>query len=52
MAKNNRGKRLYKLPSRGRGICPLCGKTRIKLLYPYRTAANELLKVCKNCRQK
>jgi hypothetical protein len=31
MAKRNRGKTINYLPSRGRGTCPLCGRTRIKL---------------------
>lgn len=52
MAKRNRGKILNKLPSKGRGECPLCGKTRIKLLYPHRTDTNQLINVCKNCRNK
>lgn len=52
MAKRNRGKTISYLPSNGRGTCPLCGKTRIKLLYPHRTATNQMIKVCKNCRNK
>ncbi len=52
MAKKNRGKLLNKLPARGRGKCPLCEKTGIKLLYPYRTETNTLIQVCKNCRKK
>ncbi|WP_197089635.1 hypothetical protein [Bacillus sp. SA1-12] len=52
MAKRNRGKSLKKLPSKGRGTCPVCGRTRIKLLYPYRKEGNQMLNVCKNCRDK
>ncbi|MBO9128985.1 hypothetical protein [Bacillus sp. 165] len=52
MAKRNRGKTLNTLPARGRGTCPLCNKTRIKLLYPYRTETNQTIKVCKFCRDK
>lgn len=52
MAKKYRGKTLKKLPSNGRGECPLCKKTRIKLLYPHRTETNQLIQVCKNCRNK
>ncbi|WP_205439606.1 hypothetical protein [Peribacillus alkalitolerans] len=52
MAKRNRGKTLLNLPSRGRGVCPLCGKTGIKLLYPHKTETKQIIKVCKNCRDK
>jgi hypothetical protein len=52
MAKRNRGKTINYLPSRGRGTCPLCGRTRIKLLYPFKTETNQTIKVCKNCRLK
>lgn len=52
MAKRNRGKTISYLPSNGRGTCPLCGRTRIKLLYPYKTETNQTMKVCKNCRNK
>lgn len=52
MAKRYRGKSLNNLPAHGRGKCPLCHKTGIKLLYPYRTATNQLINVCKNCRNK
>lgn len=51
MAKSNRGKTLYKLPSRGRGTCPVCGKTRIKLLYTH-VGENGQVKVCKYCSKK
>ncbi|MGG1399178.1 hypothetical protein ABE288_15430 [Bacillus salipaludis] len=52
MAKRNRGKTISYLPSRGRGTCPLCGRTRIKLLYPHKTVENVTIKVCKMCRHK
>jgi len=51
LAKSNRGKSLKKLPSRGRGTCPLCGKTRIKLLYTY-VGEDGQKKVCKQCNKK
>ena len=50
--KSNRGKRLNKLPSKGRGVCPVCGRTGIKLLFDYRTEDDKVLDVCKNCRTK
>lgn len=52
MVKRKRGKALNKLPSRGRGECPICHRKRIKLIYEKRTDANEVLNVCKNCRKK
>ena len=33
MSKNHRGKGIRDLFARGRGICPACGTTGIKLLY-------------------
>jgi len=51
MAKSNRGKALYKLPSRARGTCPLCGRTRIKLLYTH-VGEDGKVKVCKQCSKK
>jgi hypothetical protein len=52
MAKRNRGKSLSNLLSKGRGKCPLCGRTRIKLLYRHKTDTNQTIQVCKNCRDK
>lgn len=49
MAKNKRGKSLWTLPQRGRGTCPVCGSTRIKLLYTKTTSSGQPLKVCKKC---
>ncbi|MFL6517213.1 MAG: hypothetical protein ACJ8GL_03970, partial [Bacillus sp. (in: firmicutes)] len=52
MAKRNRGKTISYLPSNGRGTCPLCERTRIKLLYSHKTETNQTIKVCKYCRDK
>ena len=49
MAKTRRGKALWNRPGRARGTCPLCGRTRIKLLYE-RTVSGQKLTVCKICR--
>lgn len=49
MAKNNRGKSLYKQPSRSRGTCPICHATRIKLLETHKKSDGTQLKVCKRC---
>lgn len=50
MAKSNRGKALWKMPSRGRGTCPVCRATRIKLLYTRTLENGAKAKVCKRCR--
>ncbi|MBK9748174.1 MAG: hypothetical protein J0M07_24425 [Anaerolineae bacterium] len=49
MGKSHRGKGLYKMPAHGRGTCPICGRTRIKLLYPVKIEGAQK-NVCKNCR--
>ncbi|MBE9917816.1 hypothetical protein G8C92_27835 [Paenibacillus donghaensis] len=49
MAKTKRGRALWSLPSRGRGTCPVCSSTRIKLLYARTAADGTQLKVCKKC---
>lgn len=51
-AKSHRGKTLWKLPSRGRGTCPICKATRIKVLYEIVTDDGNKLKVCKRCQNK
>ncbi len=51
MSKNNRGAGLREIPGRGRGVCPVCGRTAIKLVYEVKKG-EESLKVCKNCRNK
>lgn len=50
MAKTTRGKGLLKVPSRGRGVCPVCLSTRIKVLYTVSNSEGKQLKVCKNCK--
>lgn len=52
MSKQNRGKALWKLPSRGRGTCPVCKTGRIKLLYELVTGEGKKVKVCKRCQNK
>ncbi|MFD0710799.1 hypothetical protein [Paenibacillus sp. GCM10027626] len=49
MAKTKRGRALWSLPSRGRGTCPLCKATRIKLLYTRTKSSGTAVKVCKRC---
>jgi len=50
MATVTRGKVLRQLHARGRGTCPLCHRTRIKLLYEGVSEDGSTVKVCKNCR--
>ncbi len=52
MGKQYRGKVLWKLPSRGRGTCPVCKTERIKLLYEIIMGSGEKIKVCKRCQHK
>lgn len=50
--KSHRGKTLWKLPSHGRGTCPICHTTRIKVLYDVVKTEGGTVKVCKRCRNK
>lgn len=52
MSKQYRGKALWKLPSRGRGTCPVCKAGRIKLLYEMILGSGDKIKVCKRCKNK
>ncbi len=48
MAKNYRGKGLKNVPARGRGTCPICKRTAIKVIYE--TKVDEAtVKTCKEC---
>ncbi|WP_211750387.1 hypothetical protein [Paenibacillus sp. Marseille-Q4541] len=49
MAKTKRGKGLWNTPSKGRGTCPVCLSTRIKLLYSATNSDGNPVKVCKKC---
>lgn len=49
MAKNHRGKGLKSLPNGGRGECPVCQRTGIKLVYEVKVG-DKTHKVCKNCK--
>ena len=48
MAKNHRGTGVRTLPSRGRGECPRCHTTGIKLVYEVEIDGKKV-KVCKVC---
>jgi hypothetical protein len=49
MAKNYRGKGITNLPSHGRGECPVCHRTGIKVLHEVK-AGEKTVKVCKVCK--
>jgi len=49
MSKAHRGKGIRELFARGRGTCPVCSSTGIKLLYE-QEADGQKVKICKFCR--
>jgi len=49
MGKSHRGKGIQDLFAKGRGDCPVCGATGIKLLYE-QDAGGSKVNVCKPCR--
>jgi RNA polymerase subunit RPABC4/transcription elongation factor Spt4 len=49
MSKAHRGKGIRELFARGRGVCPVCGTSGIKLLYEQESDGNKI-KVCKPCK--
>lgn len=51
MAKAHRGTGIRELPNHGRGTCPLCNKTGIKVLYEVEKDGQKI-KVCKFCNGK
>ncbi len=52
MGKTHRGKGLAaEYPNKARGLCPICGRTGVKLLYEVKTGETKM-KVCKLCRKR
>ena len=49
MAKNNRGAEVKKMPNQGRGECPSCHRTGVKLLYEVKIGDKTIM-VCKTCK--
>ena len=49
MSKPNRGKTIREQVSRGRGECPVCKRTRVKVLFE-QEADGKKVKICKTCR--
>ena len=48
MSKNHRGKGLKNVPNHGRGTCPVCKRTGIKVIFESKIEENTV-KVCKTC---
>ncbi len=48
MGKNHRGKGIVSLPFHGRGECPLCKRTGVKVIYELKQE-DQTIKVCKIC---
>lgn len=49
MAKNHRGKGIRNLPNHGRGECPVCHRTGVKITHEVK-AGDVTHKVCKACK--
>ncbi|MDR3333896.1 MAG: hypothetical protein LBT13_03265 [Treponema sp.] len=49
MSKAHRGKGIRELVSRGRGACPVCKRTNVKILYE-QDAGGAKLTICKTCK--
>jgi transcription elongation factor Elf1 len=49
MSKAHRGKGIRALPNYGRGECPVCKRTNVKILYEQESGEVKL-KICKICR--
>lgn len=49
MSKAHRGSGVIELPSRGRGTCPVCKRSGIKVVYEQEINGKKL-QVCKQCR--
>ncbi|QQO10660.1 hypothetical protein [Breznakiella homolactica] len=49
MSKAHRGKGIRELPSRGRGECPVCKRSNIKVLYEQESGETKV-KICKTCK--
>ncbi|MDY3938974.1 MAG: hypothetical protein SOZ27_01660 [Spirochaetia bacterium] len=49
MSKANRGKGTFERYNRGKGVCPVCGRTNIKATYEVE-AGEKKVTVCKQCK--
>ena len=51
MGKTHRGKGIEEV-NKGIGNCPICKRTRIKVIYEVNNKEGKSVKVCKQCRQR
>jgi hypothetical protein len=49
MSKAHRGKGIWEIAAHGRGECPLCKRTNVKILYE-QEAGGAKIKICKTCK--
>jgi predicted RNA-binding Zn-ribbon protein involved in translation (DUF1610 family) len=49
MGKTHRGKGLKDQARHGRGVCPVCGRTAVKVVYEAQIK-DKTVKVCKTCK--
>ena len=49
MSKAHRGKGLRETAGRGRGLCPVCKRENVKVLYELEADGNKV-KLCKTCK--
>ena len=49
MAKNHRGKGIRDQFAHGRGVCPVCTRNNVKILYE-QDAGGKKVKICKTCK--
>jgi ribosomal protein L37AE/L43A len=49
MSKAHRGKGHRELFAHGRGVCPVCSRSNVKILYE-QDAGEKKVKVCKTCK--
>jgi hypothetical protein len=49
MSKSHRGRGIRETVNHGRGTCPVCKRSGIKVLYEHEAGAKKIL-ICKQCR--
>jgi RNA polymerase subunit RPABC4/transcription elongation factor Spt4 len=49
MSKAHRGKGIRELFAHGRGVCPVCKRENVKILYE-QDSGEQKFKICKTCR--
>jgi len=49
MAKNHRGKGIRDQFAHGRGVCPVCKRDNVKILYEQESGGQKF-KICKTCK--